>query len=138
VLALRTMRPDVKIIGVQAARAAALAKSLEAGVMTSIEAADTFADGLATRYAFALPFKILQRHKVDQMVLVSEDEMKSAVRLALETTHNLAEGAAAAGYAAAWKLRDELKGSRVVIVHSGQNIDRNTLRWALGTFDYDA
>ncbi len=138
VLALRTMRPGMQIIGVQAARAAALTKSLELGVITSVEAADTFADGLATRQAFELPFKILQRHKLDQMVLLSEDELKSAVRLALETTHNLAEGAAAASYAAAWKLRDELKGKRVVIVHSGQNIDRNTLRWALGTFDFDA
>jgi threonine dehydratase len=106
--------------------------------MTSVESADTFADGLATRFAFELPFRVLQRHPVDQMVLVTEDEMKSAVRLALETTHNLAEGAAAASYAAAWKLRDELKGRRVVVVHSGQNIDRNTLRWALGAFDFDA
>ena len=138
VLALRTMRPDVRIIGVQAARAAALARSLEVGSMTTVESADTFADGLATRYAFELPFRVLQRFPVDQIVLVTEDEMKTAVRLALETTHNLAEGAAAASYAAAWKLRDELKGLRVVVVHSGQNIDRNTLRWALGTFDYDA
>jgi threonine dehydratase len=138
VVALRTLRPDVKVIGVQAARAAALARSLERGELTSIEAADTFADGLATRNAFALPFHLLRKHGLDRMVLVTENEIRDAVRLALETTHNVAEGAAAAAYAAAWKLRDELRGQRVVIVHSGQNIDRNTLRWVLGTFEFEA
>lgn len=137
-VALRTLRPDVKVIGVQASRACALARSLESGKLETVETSDTFADGLATRHAFELPFQLVQKHKLDKMVLVSEDEMREAVRLTLETTHNVAEGAAAAAYAAAWKLRDELRGQRVVIVHSGQNIDRNTLRWALGSFDYDA
>lgn len=137
VVALRTLRPDVKIIGVQAERAAAMQKSIKAGQITTIEHADTFADGLATRYAFELPFSILQKG-LDNVVTVTEDEMREAVRLALETTHSVAEGAAAAGYAAAWKMKDEFRGKRVVIVHSGQNIDRNTLRWALGSFDFDA
>jgi threonine dehydratase len=138
VLAMRTLRPDVQIIGVQAARACALSKSLESGKLETVESSDTFADGLATRHAFELPFEILRKHGIDKIVLVTEDEMREAVRLTLETTHNVAEGAAAAAYAAAWKLRDELRGKRVVVVHSGQNIDRNTLRWALGSFDYDA
>ncbi|MBK8169690.1 MAG: threonine dehydratase [Sandaracinaceae bacterium] len=137
VVALRTLRPDVKIIGVQAERACAMQKSIEKGSIVQIEHADTFADGLATRYAFELPFSIL-KNGLDKIVLVSEDEMREAVRLALETTHSVAEGAAAATYAAAWKLRDELRGKKVVMVHSGQNIDRNTLRWALGSFDFDA
>ena len=134
VLALRTLKPDVTIIGVQAERAAAMAHSLEAGSLQSVESADTFADGLATRFAFELPFQTL-KGQVDRMVLVSEDEMREGVRLALETTHNVAEGAAAAAYAAAWKLRSELAKKRVVIVHTGQNIDRDTLRWALGMYD---
>jgi threonine dehydratase len=57
------------------------------------------------------------------------------VKLALEGTHNVAEGAAAAAYAAAFKMRHELRGKKVVVAHSGHNIDRNTLRWALGMFD---
>lgn len=137
-LALRTLRPDIQIIGVQAERACALTKSLEAGKLLTVETADTFADGLATRAAYELPFSMLRELRIDRTVLVSEDEMRQAVRLALETTHNVAEGAAAASYAAAWKLRDELRGKRVVIVHSGQNIDRNTLRWAIGAMDFDA
>jgi threonine dehydratase len=134
VVALRTLRPDVQIIGVQAERANALTRSLEAGKLMSVESADTFADGLATRFAFELPFEIVKGN-VDRIVTVSEDEMQQALRLALETTHNVAEGAAAAAYAAAWKLHRELAGKKVVIAHTGHNIDRDTLRWALGMFD---
>ncbi len=69
------------------------------------------------------------------MVTVTEDEMRAGVRLALETTHNVAEGAAAAAYAGAEKMASKLQGKRVVIIHTGQNIDRDTLRWALGMYD---
>ena len=134
VLAMRTLRPKVTIIGVQAQRADALLTSLEEGKICGTESADTFADGLATRFAYEVPFSILN-NQVDELVRVTEDEMKEALRVALETTHNVAEGAAAAAYAAAYKLRNRLAGKRVVIVHSGQNIDRDTLRWALGLFD---
>jgi threonine dehydratase len=134
VVALRALLPHVRIIGVQAARAPALANSLAQGKLCSTDAADTFAGGLATRFAYELPFALL-RDQLDEVVLVSEEEMRQAVREALETTHNVAEGAAAAAYAAARKLRASLSGKRVVIVHTGQNTDRNTLRWALGMFD---
>jgi threonine dehydratase len=134
VVALRSLLPRVKIIGVQAERAPALARSLSAGALVSTESADTFAGGLATRFAYELPLQLLQG-QLDEVVLVSEEEMRDAVREALETTHNVAEGAAAAAYAAARKLKAKLAGSRVVIVHTGQNTDRNTLRWALGMFD---
>jgi len=137
VLTLRTLRPDVEIVGVWADRADALYRSLEKGELTTIESADTFADGLATRSAFEVPFAIV-KDQVDRMVRVTEDEMKMAVRMALETTHNVAEGAAAAAYAAAEKLHGELSGKRVVLIHTGQNIDRDTLRWALGLYDFDA
>jgi threonine dehydratase len=134
VVAMRALLPHVKIIGVQAARAPALAQSLAQGKLSNTETADTFAGGLATRFAYELPFALLQG-QLDEVVLVSEEEMRQAVREALETTHNVAEGAAAAAYAAAKKLRTSLAGKRVVIVHTGQNTDRNTLRWALGMFD---
>jgi threonine dehydratase len=134
VVALRALLPQTRIIGVQAERAPALARSLAAGRLVSTDSADTFAGGLATRFAYELPFELL-RDQLDTVVLVSEEEMREAVREALETTHNVAEGAAAAAYAAARKIRSSLAGKRVVIVHTGQNTDRNTLRWALGMFD---
>ncbi|MDQ3034388.1 MAG: threonine dehydratase [Myxococcota bacterium] len=134
VVAMKTLRPDLQIIGVQAERADAMARSLEAGELVAIDNADTFADGLATRFAFELPFELV-KGKIDRMVRVTEDEMREAVRTALEGTHNAAEGAAAAAYAAAFQLRGELAKKKVVILHTGHNIDRNTLRWALGLFD---
>lgn len=134
VVAMRALLPSVKIIGVQAERAPALARSLAEGKLLSTDSADTFAGGLATRFAYELPFELL-KGQLDDVVLVSEEEMREAVREALETTHNVAEGAAAAAYAAARKIRGQLAGKRVVIVHTGQNTDRNTLRWALGLFD---
>jgi threonine dehydratase len=135
VTALRTLRPGMKIYGVQAERADALARSLEKGELVTVDRSDTFADGLATRYAFEIPFRILSEHRLDGIVRVSETEMQDAVKMALEGTHNVAEGAAAASYAAAYKMQKELRGKKVVIVHSGHNIDRDTLRWALGLFD---
>lgn len=134
VVAMRTLRPDVTIIAVQAERANALARSIKSGKLETVESADTFADGLATKRTFEVPFEIV-KDQVDMIVEVSEDEMKRAVRVALETTHNVAEGAAAAAYAAAEKIKNKLAGKRVVMVHTGQNISRDTLRWALGLYD---
>ncbi|HJK92393.1 MAG TPA: pyridoxal-phosphate dependent enzyme, partial [Polyangiaceae bacterium LLY-WYZ-15_(1-7)] len=133
-LIMRAIRPDVEIIAVQAERAAPMVASLRSGEPETVESADTFADGLATKQTFEIPFGIV-KGQVDDVVTVSEDEMKEGVRTALETTHNVAEGAAAAAYAAAEKLKGRLAGKRVVLVHTGQNIDRDTLRWALGLFD---
>ena len=134
VVVMRALLPNVRVIGVQAERAPALAHSLKEGRLLHTESADTFAGGLATRFAYELPFMLL-KGQLDDVVLVTEEEMRESVREALETTHNVAEGAAAAAYAAARKIRTSLAGKRVVIVHTGQNTDRNTLRWALGMFD---
>ncbi|MEO0322630.1 MAG: threonine dehydratase [Myxococcota bacterium] len=134
VLALRTLRPQARIIAVQAERANAFARSMNEGTPVQVESADTFADGLATRCTFRVPFAVVH-DQVDEVVEVSEDEMREGVRMALETTHNVAEGAAAAAYAAAKKLRRQLAGQRVALVHTGQNIDRDTLRWSLGLYD---
>ena len=81
----------------------------------------TFAEGLATRVPFELPQQILWEH-LDDFVLVSEDEMRSANRLMIEHTRNLVEPAGAAPLAAALKLRDRLRGRRVALVLSGGNI----------------
>ena len=66
------------------------------------------------------------------MVTLSEEELAEGVRLALRTTHNLAEGAGAAPLVAAMTLRDRLAGKKVVCVMSGGNIDAATLKKILG------
>jgi threonine dehydratase len=89
--------------------------------------AGTFAEGVATRVTFDLTFDILSRTLTD-VVTLDEPELEAGVRLALETTHNLAEGAGAAAIAGAMKLRESLRGRRVVCVMSGGNLTRDTLR----------
>ena len=75
---------------------------------------------------FDLTFDLLQR-ELDDIVTLTEAELAEGVRLALRTTHNLAEGAGAAAIAAAMKLRDRLGGQTVACVMSGGNIDRAKL-----------
>jgi len=115
-----------KVIGVQAERADAFTRSWRGGTRLVGEKAETFAEGMATRVTFDLTFGILQQ-ELDDIVTLSEDELADGVRLALRTTHNLAEGAGASPLAAATKLRAQLAGKRVVCVMSGGNIDTGTL-----------
>ena len=114
------------VIGVQAAGADAFARSWRTGERVVADRVATFAEGMATRVTFDLPFSIL-RELLDDIVTLTEEELMEGVRLALSTTHNLAEGAGAASLAAALKLRDQLRGQKVVCVMSGGNIDQRTL-----------
>ncbi len=116
-----------EVIGVQAARADAFARSWRGPARVVGERADTFAEGVATRVTFDLPFGILKRGLTD-IVTLDEEELADGVRLALRTTHNLAEGAGAAPLAAARKLADRLRGKTVVCVMSGGNLDTATLK----------
>jgi threonine dehydratase len=118
---------STKIIGVQATRADAFARSWRGGKRVAGERADTFAEGMATRVTFDLPYGILER-SLDDIVTLDEDELAAGVRLALSTTHNLAEGAGAAPIAAARKIADRIRGKSVVCVMSGGNIDTATLK----------
>ncbi len=120
-----------RVIGVQAEKADAFTRSWRGKERVVGASADTFAEGMATRVTFDLPFEILRR-ELDDIVTLSEEELAGGVRMALATTHNLAEGAGAASLAAAVKLRRSLAGQRVVAVMSGGNLDRAKLQWILG------
>ncbi len=126
----RALNPNTRVIGVQAEKAPSVYLSWRKGRIIETESADTFADGLATRVPFEMTFNIL-RGGISDIVTVSEEEIKSSIRLLLETTHNLAEGAGAAPLAAGLKIRDRLRGKKVVMILSGGNIDLATLKWAL-------
>jgi threonine dehydratase len=116
-----------RIIGVQAEQADAFARSWRTGTRVVATRAATFAEGVATRVTFDLTFGMLQ-HTLDDVMTVTEEELASGVRLALETTHNLAEGAGAASLAGAAKLGDALRGLSIVCIMTGGNIDKATLR----------
>ena len=123
----REKAPSLAVYAVQAERARATHDSWKAGRPVAGVSADTFADGLATRNAYAMTFPALL-DGLAGFVLVTEGEMAQSVRLLLRTTHNLAEGAGAAGLAGLMRLRRELAGKRVGIILSGGNIDQETLR----------
>ena len=119
-----------RVLGVQASRADAFTRSWRTGERVVGDAAATFAEGIATRTTFDLTFGILREH-LDDVVTLEEEELREGIRLALRTTHNLAEGAGGASLAAATKLRDQLAGKTVVCVMSGGNITNEMLQQVL-------
>jgi threonine dehydratase len=116
------LRPATKVIGVQAANASAIARSWKTGAWVTEPSVNTWAEGMATRAPAELTLTIM-RELMDDVILVSENEMKKAAGLILRHTHNLAEGAGAAALAAVLKCRHRFEGSKVVAVLSGGNLD---------------
>jgi len=122
----KAINPKVRVIAVQSAAAPAAYRSWKERRLVTDQMA-TIAEGMATRTAFELPQRILWE-KLDDFVLVPDAEIRSAVRLMIETTRNLVEPAGAAPLAAALRLKDELRGKRVALVLSGANITPTQLR----------
>src|SRR5688572_4080188 len=119
-----------QVIGVQASGADAFARSWRGPVRVDIDRVATFADGMATRTTYDLTFSILKA-ELNDVVMLEEDEIKDAVRAAVQLTHNLAEPAGAAPLAAARQMAPGLAGRKLVCVMSGGNIDMTTLRAVL-------
>jgi threonine dehydratase len=126
----KAINPHIRIIGVQAERAPSVYHSWRAQHPVEMSSCDTFAEGLATRTAFELPLSIM-RELVDDIVLVSEDELKQSIVLLLEKAHTLTEGAGAASVAAAVQLKDGLQDQTVVCILSGGNLPLSTLEGIL-------
>jgi threonine dehydratase len=125
------VRPELEVIGVQSEAAPAAYRSWKEGRVVEDEMR-TAAEGLATRVGFQLPQRIL-RERLEDFVLVSEDEIRAATVHMLERTRNLIEAAGAAPLAAALKLRDRLAGKRVGLVASGGNMSLDQLRALLSS-----
>ena len=122
----KALSPRVRVIGVQAEGANPVERSLREGRMVSLERMETFAEGIATRVPFALPMTMLRRD-LDEVVLVTDEEIRRAILLLAEAVRQTAEGAGAASTAAALRLRDQLRGKTVVLILSGGNITLDTL-----------
>ncbi|MFQ5795900.1 MAG: threonine/serine dehydratase [Candidatus Bipolaricaulia bacterium] len=127
----KAIDPQIEVIGVQSERAPAAYLAWNEGRPVEAEM-ETFAEGLATRFSFELTQSILQ-DLLDDFILVSDEELKHAIVLLLENTHNLAEGAGAAALAAALKLRDRLAGRKVALILSGGNLSLDRLREAVAS-----
>lgn len=126
----RATNPKLEVIAVQSEAAPAAYRSWKARQLLN-DQTNTWAEGLQTRTAFELPQRILWE-KLDDFLLVSDEEIRQATRLMIEKTRNLVEGAGAAALAAALKLKDRLAGRRVVLMCTGGNLSLKQLREVLG------
>ena len=118
-IAAKAVNPSIRVIGVQSAAAPAAYESWKQRQIVE-RPNQTFAEGLATAIGFNLPQRILWE-RLDDFLLVSDEEILQAMFWMVERAHSLAEGAGAAPLAAAYKLRDELAGKKVGLVCSGGN-----------------
>jgi threonine dehydratase len=118
-IVLKAVNPDIEIIAVQAESSCAAYKSWKSGTIVTSENM-TYAGGFATGIAYEIPFEIYKSNLTD-FVLLSEEEIYQAISLAGYYTHNLLEGAGASTIMAAIKLKERLKGKKVVLQFSGCN-----------------
>ncbi len=123
------VNPHIRVIGVQSSAAPAAYRSWQ-GKCLAEDKNETFAEGLATRTAFALPQQVLWRLLHD-FVLVDDDAIRRAIVLYLEKAKTLAEPAGAAPLAAAVQQKDDLAGKKIALVLSGGNITPDQLRRVL-------
>lgn len=123
------LNPAIRVIGVQAEASPAAYLSWARGELSTAPNR-TFAEGLATGGAFALPQAIL-RARLRDFLLLSEEEIMRAMVWLIERAHTLAEAAGAAPLAGAYRLREELRGRKVGIVCGGGNTSLDHLRRAL-------
>lgn len=117
---------DADVVGVQARGANAVYEAWDGDHLDPKESAATFAEGLATRVPFAVTTGVL-RDRLADMVLLSDDELREALRLLVDEERILAEGAGAASVAAALQRGDELAGETVVLTVSGRNLSSDNL-----------
>ena len=125
--ALAELAPDVRVVGVQAEEAATVPESLDKGIPTTIDDVDTVADGIATGGVSDLTFDLIEEH-VDDVVVVSDQEIATAILLLLQRTKQLVEGAGAASVAAIMSEDLDVSGETVVPILSGGNLDMTTLQ----------
>jgi threonine dehydratase len=115
-----------RIVGVVSAHATTYAESILAGRVVESPVTTVLADGMACRVADAAALAVLAPH-LDHIVQVTDEEVAQAMRMIYADTHNVAEGAGAASFAAAWQERAQLKGQVVGTTLCGGNVDSTVL-----------
>lgn len=124
--AIKTMKPDVKIYGVQAEGAPSMKASLDKGEKVHLDKVSTIADGIAVKEPGDLTFQLCKKF-VDEIVTVSDDEIAAAILTLMEKQKMVSEGAGAVSVAAVLFNKLPVKGKKVVCLVSGGNIDVNIL-----------
>lgn len=126
----KSLNPEIQVIGVQAEGAPAVYESWRNRKLMALDQCDTFAEGVATRRAWSLPAAMLWG-VVDDIMLVSDADLRRAILTMLETTAMLAEGAGAAPLAGLYRRRGDFADKKVGIILSGGNLTLESLHEAL-------
>ena len=124
--AIKSLKPDCKVIGVQAGTVASMYESRRAGKVTTVADGDTIADGIHVLTPGELTFELCQKY-VDEIVTVSEDEIAAAILALMEGQKTVAEGAGATPVAACMFGKVDTSSKKTVCVVSGGNVDVTTL-----------
>lgn len=124
--ALKSIRPQIKVYGVQAAGAPSMYNAIKHGQIECLDAVSTIADGIAVKQPGENTFDLVSKY-VDDIALVNEDEIASAILTLIEKQKMIAEGAGAVSVAAAMFDKFPIQGKKVVSLVSGGNIDVTSL-----------
>lgn len=124
--AIKHLKPDCKVIGVQAATVASMYESRKNGKVTTVSDGETIADGIHVLTPGGLTFELCQKY-VDEIVTVTEDEIASAILALMEGQKTVAEGAGATPVAACMFGKVDTSEKKTVCVVSGGNVDVTTL-----------
>lgn len=124
--AIKSLRPNVKVYGVQAAGAPSMYNAVKAGKIEALEKVSTIADGIAVKKPGDLTYEMVSKY-VDEIATVTEDEIATAILTLVEKQKMIAEGAGAVSVAAAMFNKFPIVGKKVVCVISGGNIDVTSL-----------
>lgn len=125
-MAIKELRPEVKVYGVQSSGAPSMAASLQEGKIQHLSSVSTIADGIAVKEPGVNTFELCNRY-VDEVVTVTDDETAAAILTLIEKQKLVAEGAGAVSVAAAMFNKLPIEGKKVVCLVSGGNIDVNML-----------
>ena len=124
--AIKSLKPDCEVIGVQAGTVASMYETRRAGKVTTVADGDTIADGIHVLTPGELTFELCQKY-VDEIVTVSEDEIAAAILALMEGQKTVAEGAGATPVAACMFGKVDTSSKKTVCVVSGGNVDVTTL-----------
>lgn len=124
--AIKALRPSIKVYGVQAAGAPGMLNSIRSGHIQTLDHVATIADGIAVKTPGDLTYEMVNKY-VDDIALVTEDEISSAILALIEKQKMIAEGAGAVSVAAAMFHKFPIQGKKVVSLISGGNIDVTSL-----------
>lgn len=125
-MAIKELRPEVKVYGVQSSGAPSMAVSIRDGKIEHLDSVSTIADGIAVKEPGVNTFEMCNRY-VDDIVTVTDDETAAAILTLIERQKLVAEGAGAVSVAAAMFNKLPIEGKKVVCLVSGGNIDVNFL-----------